>query len=392
MGYRGLKVMKWEMVPQCVVSTGCTSRADRKWSCGAVDPLVLDGCLCTMDNNNDSPTDLSQSRLPLSSSSSLSKPYPAVRPVPGKSEEGCVNPHPFRMLVNVGGFLPKYGYMYTYAHLTGRQIIYGHDNKSLVTHSTLVYKPYMAEFLANITYDTYTGIPHGWALSIADAVSKLRDIGEVLVGFSEFWSYLSWVQDNYPCVFRQAEERTWTRTPVRFPRSLPIAVRADEHTYISICCPTPTYIPTYVPAAGQTISRPPASAATTSQVTSWVTCTTATTSMSPLKRATRSGTSRSNGMSSRAMDMHSSCRRADGWACRTGRMRPSSKQKLARLIYMIYMYIFQLAGCRPGWLARGIVGSGREYVCMYVPPCVYVSKRFAEASQLLLLHCYFFSL
>ncbi|EFJ51730.1 hypothetical protein VOLCADRAFT_103365 [Volvox carteri f. nagariensis] len=192
------------------------------------------------NNDNDSKTDLSQPPLPLSpsSSSSLSKPYPVVRPVPGKSEEGCVNQHPFRMLVNVGGFLPKYGYMRTYEHLTGRQIIYGHDNKSLVTHSALVYKPYMAEFLANITYDKYTGIPHGWALSVADAVSKLWDVGEVLVGFSEFWSYLSWAQDNYPCVFRQAEERTWTRTPVQLPRTLPIAVRVDEHTYIGICCPT----------------------------------------------------------------------------------------------------------------------------------------------------------
>ncbi|GIL49575.1 hypothetical protein Vafri_5913 [Volvox africanus] len=184
------------------------------------------------------------------------QPYPAVRSVPGKSEDGCVNPHPFRMLVNVGGWLPKYGYMRTYELLTGRPIIYGHDNTSLVTHSIVVYKPYMAEFLRDITIERYKDTTHGWALSIVDAMlnphpdpnHKLQidrwgpiermDSNEMMVGFSEFWSYLSWVQDRYPCAFRQAAQRTWTRTPTQFPRTLGIAVKVNSNKYINICCPT----------------------------------------------------------------------------------------------------------------------------------------------------------
>ncbi|GIL82153.1 hypothetical protein Vretimale_7161 [Volvox reticuliferus] len=188
-------------------------------------------------------------RLP----ASAQQPYPAVRPVPGKSEDGCVNPHSFRMLVNVGGWLPKYGYMRTYELLTGRSIIYGHDNTSLVAHSTVVYKPYMAEFLESITMEKYRDITHGWILSIIDAVLDLQadtaplnnrwrniplETNEVVMGFSEFWSYLSWVQDLYPCAFRQAAQRTWTRMPSQFPRTLSIAVKVDEKNYIDVCCPT----------------------------------------------------------------------------------------------------------------------------------------------------------
>lgn len=101
-------------------------------------------------------------------------PYPENVPVPGKSEADCINPHPFRMLVNIGGWQPRYGYMRTYQVLTGRSIIYGHDNSSLVTHSILVYKPYMVEFLSTITAEKYRHLPHGWALSITDAVVQLR--------------------------------------------------------------------------------------------------------------------------------------------------------------------------------------------------------------------------
>eukprot|EP00198_Chlamydomonas_reinhardtii_P007009 XP_001696345.1 predicted protein [Chlamydomonas reinhardtii] len=139
--------------------------------------------------------------------------------------------------------LPHAGYQHTYQLLTGRPIIPSpSDGSSLVTHHILVYKPYMAQFLGNITGPQHAGKHLGWAMSVLDAVAALREMGEVNVGFSEYWSYLSWVQDNYPCTVAFARRREWTRTPATAPAPLPISVTPARQRklieHIPICCPT----------------------------------------------------------------------------------------------------------------------------------------------------------
>ncbi|KAG2430708.1 hypothetical protein HYH02_013704 [Chlamydomonas schloesseri] len=135
----------------------------------------------------------------------------------------CTNPHPFLTLIHVGGWKPHAGYQHTYQRLTGRPIIHSPgDGSSLVAHHTLVYRPHMAHFLAAITSPQHAGAHLGWALSVMDAVAALKEVGEVHVGFPEYWSYLSWVQDNYPCTVAFAKRRD--------------KLLVDR--LVPICCPT----------------------------------------------------------------------------------------------------------------------------------------------------------
>ena len=51
-----------------------------------------------------------------------------------------------------------------------------------MTHHILVYKPYMAQFLGNITGPQHAGKHLGWAMSVLDAVAALRVGAGVCVG------------------------------------------------------------------------------------------------------------------------------------------------------------------------------------------------------------------
>ncbi|KAG2429379.1 hypothetical protein HXX76_011144 [Chlamydomonas incerta] len=206
-------------------------------------PLNADPARITGAANPSPPINVSASGQP------LPPLYPplgaaAAAVTPGNtSASNCTNPHPFLTLIHVGGWKPHSGYQHTYQLLTGRPIIHSpSDGSSLVTHHILVYKPHMAQFLANITSPQHAGAHLGWALSVLDAVAQQKEMGEVNVGFSEYWSYLSWVQDNYPCTVAFAKQREWTRTPATAPAPLPISVTPARHRklieHIPICCPT----------------------------------------------------------------------------------------------------------------------------------------------------------
>ncbi|KXZ41179.1 hypothetical protein GPECTOR_681g819 [Gonium pectorale] len=190
-----------------------------------------------------------------------SPPLPASRRRQAQQgqAQGCVNPHPFLALVHVGGWVPSAGYMETYRELTGRPILHDQRHGSLVTHNALIYKPYMEAFLRNITSaahrataanESRPGLGLGWALSIMDAVAKLKSARDVNVGFSEFWSYLSWVKENHPCTVVLASQQEWSRAPARPPSTLPVSVlhyfspsptqqqQQLKEAHVRICCPT----------------------------------------------------------------------------------------------------------------------------------------------------------
>ncbi|PNH09273.1 hypothetical protein TSOC_004131 [Tetrabaena socialis] len=129
-------------------------------------------------------------------------------------------------LVNVGGSIAP-GYMATFRRLMRRSVEFAPDGSSFVTHWMVVYKPYLLEFLRELSAGEGR---LGWVWRILAAVEP----SSADLGFSEYASYISWVRQRYPGSQRLASRKTWVRHPfgqatVRLLRLL----RADR-----CCCPS----------------------------------------------------------------------------------------------------------------------------------------------------------
>ncbi|GIL88844.1 hypothetical protein Vretimale_16944 [Volvox reticuliferus] len=130
-------------------------------------------------------------------------------------------------LVNIGGSIAP-GYIASFQRLTKRSLEFAPDGTSFVTHWMVVYKPYLREFLKDLSGG---GKGHlDWVWRILGAV----DPRSADLGFSEYASYISWVRQHYPQSQILAPRKTWVRHPfgqtaVRLMR----LIRADQ-----CCCPS----------------------------------------------------------------------------------------------------------------------------------------------------------
>lgn len=162
-------------------------------------------------------------------------------------------------LVNIGGSISA-GYMSSFRRLFGRGLEFAPDGTSFVTHWMVVYKPYLMEFLQELSRpgtslaatgaDKGSGAAAGEANAQAGASGKQLEGGDRLawvwsilsavdpqnadLGFSEYASYISWVRQHYPHSQRLAPRKTWVRHPfgqgtVKFMRRF----RSD-----GCCCPS----------------------------------------------------------------------------------------------------------------------------------------------------------
>ncbi len=162
-------------------------------------------------------------------------------------------------LVNIGGSISA-GYMSSFRRLFKRGLEFAPDGTSFVTHWMVVYKPYLMEFLQELSRagtslaavgagkgtGAAAGVagaqagPSGKQLEASDrlawvwAILSAVDPQNADLGFSEYASYISWVRQHYPHSQRLAPRKTWVRHPfgqgtVKFMRRF----RSD-----GCCCPS----------------------------------------------------------------------------------------------------------------------------------------------------------
>ncbi|KAG2500908.1 hypothetical protein HYH03_001667 [Edaphochlamys debaryana] len=164
---------------------------------------------------------------------------PVPQPSGVDSSQGCVNPLPFRTVIHVGGWHSD-GYRRTYQSLTGHAPRFGPAQSSFVAHHMLVHRPFLSAFLRDITAPQHRNDTRlGWAHSILDAAASLQDVQQYMVGFSEYWSYLSWVLEHHPCAVALTARQEWDRVTV--PTQLPVGVRHQDGAstqFLGVCCPT----------------------------------------------------------------------------------------------------------------------------------------------------------
>ncbi|EFJ41541.1 hypothetical protein VOLCADRAFT_107627 [Volvox carteri f. nagariensis] len=129
-------------------------------------------------------------------------------------------------LVNIGGSVAP-GYMASFQRLTKHGLEFAPDGTSFVTHWMVIYKPYLLEFLRELSNDGDG--PTDWVWRILGAVEpRYADLG-----FSEYASYISWVRQHYPQSQRLASRKTWVRHPFgQRTVSLLRLLRTDR-----CCCP-----------------------------------------------------------------------------------------------------------------------------------------------------------
>ncbi|KAG2489521.1 hypothetical protein HYH03_011972 [Edaphochlamys debaryana] len=163
--------------------------------------------------------------------------------------EGLPSGGYIQTLVNIGGSVSR-GYITAFRRLMHRQLEFAPDGSSFVTHWMVVYKPYLLEFLAELSVDPpptppargqaaaavnvapppgTPAKPLAWVWRILSAV----DPGSADLGFSEYASYISWVRQRYPHSQRMATKKTWVRHPFG-QRTIKLLrlLRADQ-----CCCP-----------------------------------------------------------------------------------------------------------------------------------------------------------
>lgn len=101
---------------------------------------------------------------------------------------------------------------------------YAHDGTSFVTHWMVVHKPLMSSFLAalrphpshhsyiTVTDAAFTRDSEQWSW-IWNILEHLPD-DDLFTGFSEYASYISWVQQNHPHRQHILGRKTWMRQPL----------------------------------------------------------------------------------------------------------------------------------------------------------------------------------
>ncbi|KXZ47635.1 hypothetical protein GPECTOR_34g794 [Gonium pectorale] len=130
-------------------------------------------------------------------------------------------------LVNIGGSVSP-GYIASFRRLTKRGLEFAPDGSSFVTHWMVVYKPYLLEFLRELSDGDE---PLGWVWRILSSVEP----STADLGFSEYASYISWVRQRYPLSQRLAKRKTWVRHP--FGQTTVKLLRFLRHD--RCCCPSP---------------------------------------------------------------------------------------------------------------------------------------------------------
>jgi hypothetical protein len=149
----------------------------------------------------------------------------------------------FKTTVNVGGYPWLRGYGMSYEKLFGEKIIYAPDGSSFVTHWIVVYKPFMREMLSFLQPNLYqpnptsssskssTSLPESkilsWPWKILKAVSNIDPEWQHM-GFSEYFTYISWVRSRHPETQHVLPTQVWKRYPDRPP-----VLNADGN-----CCPS----------------------------------------------------------------------------------------------------------------------------------------------------------
>lgn len=157
-----------------------------------------------------------------------------------------------KTVVNIGGARNP-GYEFAYKQLTGSRLEYAEDGSSFVTHSLVVYKPYMKEFLSSISKGNFTyrvaetashaigtittgsrnlknGPSTDWVWRILDSL----DPQFINIGFSEYASYVSWVKQHHPESQHILSHRTWRRNPIGGLQALSLGRYLHPD---GLCCP-----------------------------------------------------------------------------------------------------------------------------------------------------------
>lgn len=132
------------------------------------------------------------------------------------------------------------GYDLSYQNLTGSHLRKASDGSSFVTHSMVVYKPYMIEFTnflssKNRPEDALRSTP--WVWSVLNALPENR----VHMGFSEYASYASWTLTHYPESVHVLNKKTWSRHPIGGSLGMSLLAYWSED---KLCCPQDSMIRT----------------------------------------------------------------------------------------------------------------------------------------------------
>eukprot|EP00241_Pyramimonas_parkeae_P018817 CAMPEP_0114298770 /NCGR_PEP_ID=MMETSP0059-20121206/12604_1 /TAXON_ID=36894 /ORGANISM="Pyramimonas parkeae, Strain CCMP726" /LENGTH=409 /DNA_ID=CAMNT_0001421171 /DNA_START=157 /DNA_END=1386 /DNA_ORIENTATION=- len=131
-----------------------------------------------------------------------------------------------QVLFNTGGYLtPTYDQVYE--RLMGTKMSYAADGTSFVTHSMMIYRPYMEALM--LRFNMGKG-GNGWIYRILDQL----DTRDVQRGFSEYGSYASWMIENHSEKMAIVPYRTWSRHPIGGVLGMQALRLNNEY---GLCCP-----------------------------------------------------------------------------------------------------------------------------------------------------------
>eukprot|EP00208_Stichococcus_sp_RCC1054_P008690 CAMPEP_0206152494 /NCGR_PEP_ID=MMETSP1473-20131121/39354_1 /ASSEMBLY_ACC=CAM_ASM_001109 /TAXON_ID=1461547 /ORGANISM="Stichococcus sp, Strain RCC1054" /LENGTH=411 /DNA_ID=CAMNT_0053550053 /DNA_START=219 /DNA_END=1454 /DNA_ORIENTATION=+ len=136
------------------------------------------------------------------------RPLKLLHPAPGASTPGISESEAWQTVVQVGGVPHVGGYAQTYEKLLGVPLLAAPDGSSFVTHCMVMFRPYVEELLAAVTYNITTAPPPPmWVDAILDALPPHH----LDLGFSEYATYASFVRARHPRSQRLAGRKAWLR-------------------------------------------------------------------------------------------------------------------------------------------------------------------------------------
>lgn len=112
-----------------------------------------------------------------------------------------------KTVLHVGGLVFQ-GYVDSYQRLFGQPIEFAPDNSSFVVHHMVVNKSLMREMLGGLhrTGGGDSEDPLAWARAIISAVVTSEN-----TGFSEYWTYHSWLLQRHPESVQVMDRCSWAR-------------------------------------------------------------------------------------------------------------------------------------------------------------------------------------
>lgn len=151
-------------------------------------------------------------------------------------------------VINIGGLVYN-GYQVAYKRLLGRPITFAPDNSSLVVHHMAVNRQLMlemlAEFEAKIALHKPLAKAPDWVWAVINAVDDSTS-----TGFSEYWTYHSWLLQAHPETVAVKPNCTWLRAYGQHLQQMTfselerrVGDRAQRlmggPAKLTTCCPTP---------------------------------------------------------------------------------------------------------------------------------------------------------